>query len=210
MKWPNIIYKRDVSKFIEAEDNPYDNISLYKDIEYFHDDVTYTSFIKSVERLVRTSDDYNNFLNQIKKTYGLDFCQACSKLTGQDVTIEMHHGPIFTLYDICEVVLQKFIKTGYKINTLRIADVVLQEHFDLNVQIVMLAVTFHEAVHNKDMFLNLKQGFGDSAAFIEKYGAYLEDSQKYKIWNYINLSKGNDSFDRGILDVDKIRAMVKM
>lgn len=122
----------------------------------------------------------------------------------------MHHGPIFTLYDICEVVLQKFIKTGYKINTLRIADVVLQEHFDLNVQIVMLAVTFHEAVHNKDMFLNLKQGFGDSAAFIEKYGAYLEDSQKYKIWNYINLSKGNDSFDRGILDVDKVRAMVKM
>ena len=210
MKWPNIIYKRDVSKYIEAENDPFDNISLYKDIDYFHDDVYYTSFIKNVERMVRTSEDYNNFLSQIKKTYGLDFCQACSRLTGQDVTIEMHHGPIFTLYDICEVILQMFIRKGYKIDTLRIADVVIQEHFDLNVQIVMLAVTFHEAVHNKDMFLNLKQGFGDSAAFIEKYADYFEDNQKYKIWNYINLSKGNDSFDRGILDVDKIRPMVKM
>lgn len=210
MKWPNIIYKRDVSKYIEAEDDPYDCISLYKDIEYFSDDVTYTSFIKACEKLVRKSDDYNWFLSQIKNTYGLDFCQACSKLTGKDVTIEMHHGPIFTLYDIVEVVLQKFIKRGYKINTMRVADVVLQEHFDLNVQIVMLAVTFHEAVHNKDIFLNLKQGFGDSAAFIEKYASYLEDNQKYKIYNYINLCKGNDSFDKGILDVEKIRKMVQL
>ena len=210
MKWPNIIYKRDVSKYIEAEDDPYDCISLYKDIEYFQDDVTYTSFIKACERMVRKSDDYNWFLSQIKNTYGLDFCQVCSKLTGKDVTIEMHHGPIFTLYEIVEVVLQKFIKCGYKINTMRVSDVVLQEHFDLNVQIVMLAVTFHEGVHNKDIFLNLKQGFGDIARFIEKYASYLEDNQKYKIYNYINLCKDNESFDKGILDVEKIRKMVQI
>ena len=38
----------------------------------------------------------------------------------------------------------------------------------------------------------------------------LEDNQKYKIWNYINLSKNNDSFDKGVLDVDRIRPMLKM
>ena len=210
MKWPNIIYKRDVSKYIEAADDPYDCISLYKDIDYFGDDVSYSSFIKKCERFVRTSDDYKYFISQIKNTYGLDFCQACSKLTGKDVEIEMHHGPIFTLYDIVEVVLNKFIKCGYKINTMRITDTVLQEHFDLHVQIVMLAVTFHEAAHNRDIFLNLKQGFGDVNAFIEKYAQYFEPNQKYKIYNYINLCKDNDSFDKGILDVEKIRKMIQL
>lgn len=210
MKWPNIIYQKDVSRYVAAKDDPYDCISLYKDIDYFADDVSYTKFIKNCEKMVRKSDDYNYFLAQIKNTYGLDFCQACSSLTGKDVTIEMHHGPIFTLYDICEVVLNYFIKKGYKITTFRIADKVLQEHFDLNVQIVMLAVTFHEAVHNKDIFLNLKQGFGDSAAFIEKYSDFFEPSQKYKIYNYINLCKNNDSFDKGILDVDKIQKMITL
>lgn len=210
MKWPNIIYKRDVSKYIEAKDNPYDCISLYKDTDYFDDLVTYSSFIKQCERMVRQSDDYSWFISQIKNTYGLDFCQACSKLTGKDVTIEMHHGPLFTLYDICEVVLSKFITKGYRINTLRIADAVLQEHFDLNIQIVMLAVTFHEATHNKDLFLNLKQGFGDINAFIEKYSMYFQPNQKYKIYNYINLCKENDSFDKGILDTDKITKMIQL
>ena len=210
MKWPNIIYKRDVSKYIEAEDDPYDCISLYKDIDYFADDTTYTAFIKQVERTVRTSKDYDSFIHQVKTMYGLDFCQVCSKLTGQDVTIEMHHGPIFTLYDIVEVILNRFIKSGYKINTLRIADAVLQEHYDLRVQIVMLAVTCHEAAHNKDIFLNLKQGFGDIAAFIDKYQAFLEPNQKYKIYNYINLCKNNYSFDKGILDVEKIGKMIRL
>ena len=123
----------------------------------------------------------------------------------------MHfNGNIFTLYDICETVLLKYLKTGYKINTLRIADTVLQEHFDLNVQIIMLAVTFHEAAHAKDMFLNLKQGVGDIANFIEKYKPYFDETQKYKIWNYINLCKTNDSFDKGILDVDKIEKMITL
>jgi len=210
MNWPNIIYKRDVCKYIYATEDNNDCISLYKDREYFEDDIVYTSFIKNVEKMVRSDPDYKHFISQLKQKYGLDFCQACRQLTGQDVTIEMHHGPLFTLYDICEVVLLKFIKKGYKINTMRIADIVLQEHFDLRIQIVMLAVTSHEAVHNKDMFLNLKQGIGDIARFIEDYQAYFEDNQKYKIWNYINLSKNNDSFDKGVLDVDRIKPMFKM
>lgn len=210
MKWPNIIYKRDVSKYIEAEDNPCDCISLYKDIEYFEDAVTYTKFIKSVEKMVRTSDDYSYFIHQIKNTYGLNFCQACKSLTDKDVTIEMHHGPLFTLYDICEVILCFFIRNGYRISTLRVADKVLQEHFDLRIQIVMLAVTFHEGVHNKDIFLNLKQGLGDINSFIDAYTPDLQPAQKYKIYNYINLSNGNDSFDKGLLDTDKITKMIQL
>lgn len=208
MNWPNIIYKRDVSKYIESADDPQDCISLYKDLDYFQGDTAYTTFIKKCESVVRQSDDYSYFIYQIKNTYGLDFCQACSKLTGKDVTIEMHHGPIFTLYDICEIVLADFLMRGDRINTMRIAKRVINEHYDLNVQIVMLAVTFHEATHNKDIFLNLKQGFGDVNTFIERYAHALQPNQKYKIHTYINLCKDNESFDKGILDTDKIVKMI--
>ena len=122
----------------------------------------------------------------------------------------MHHGPIFTLYDVVSVILNFFMKTGKKINEFRLTDAVLQEHFDLRVQVVMMAVTNHEAFHNRDLFLNVKQGIGNLTEFIDRYKDCLDDIHKYKIWNYINLCKENDSFDRGYLDVDHIAKVIKL
>ena len=210
MEFANIRYVGDVSKFIEAEDDPYAAISLNKDMEYFQDDTNYTKFVKKCEQGVRTSKDYKIFISFIKNILGINFCMVSSSIYDTDATIEMHHGPIFTLYDVTSVILNYFIKTGKKINTPRIIDAVLQEHFDLRVQVVMLAVTNHEAAHNRDLFLNVKQGIGNLTEFLNLYKDYLDDIHKYKIWNYLNLCKANPSFDRGYLDVDHIEKMIKL
>jgi len=210
LDFKNIHYNGDVSKFIEAEDDPYACISLYKDIEYFQDEVEYTKFIKTCERFIRTSPDYSVFVSYIKKKLGVNFCQVSSRIYDTDATIEMHHGPIFTLFDVVSVVLNDFIKTNKKINTLRITDKVLDEHFALRVQVVMLATTNHEAAHNKDLFLNIKQGIGNLTEFIDFYKDCLDDIQKYKIWNYIQMCKANPSFDRGYLDVSHVEKMIKL
>ena len=89
-----------------------------------------------------------------------------------------------------------------------IANEVIEEHFALRVQVVMLTKTNHEGVHNRDIFLNLKQGLGDIGAFIKKYADYLTDDQKYRVYRYILLCKENDSYDNGLLDIDSIAPLV--
>lgn len=210
MDFANIHYVGDVSKFVEAEDDPTVNISLNKDIDYFQDIKEYSSFVKACESKVRTSPDYKIYVGYIKGVIGINFCQACPNIYDTDATVELHHGPIFTLYDITSVILNNRLRTGKKINTPRIVDAVLNEHFDLRVQTVMLAKTNHEAAHNRDLFLHVNQAFGNLNEFIEMYQNDLEDIHKYKIWHYINMCKSNPSFDRGYLDIDHISKIVKL
>jgi hypothetical protein len=209
MKLPNIEYKGDISHFIQEKDNPYECISYFKDLDYFEDEVLYNKFVKACEATVRHDADYKGFINWVKGKLGINFCEVSSSIYDTDATIEMHHGPIFTLYDVCAVIINWFLKRGKKINTFRIADKVLQEHYDLHVQVIMLTVTNHEAVHNRDIFNNFNQGIGNLNEFLKLYGDCLENDQKYKIWSYLNLCKSNPSFDRGILDVDDIEKMIK-
>lgn len=208
MDLPGIKYEGGIEKLISSDDTT-DVIMMYKPVDYFTDSVAYTKFVKSVERVVRHSDDYKAFLHWVKNVLGLNFCQVSSKIVEGDASIEMHHGPIFTLFDYCAIILNDAIMRGDKISTFRIADRVIQEHFELRVQVVMLAKTNHEAITNRDLFLNVRQGIGNVDAFIKKYTHALDDEQKYKIWSYINFAKMNETFDSGILDVPNVTKMLK-
>lgn len=213
MNLPNIKYNGDVSKFVTPRDCDYEAISYFKDTDYFLDAANYSKFIKEVEKLVRTSDDYSAFVQYIKRCLGINFCQVSSKIYDTDATIEMHHGPLFTLYDVCDVILTWFIKNHLKINTFRVANKVLDEHFAMRVQVIMLTVTNHEAIANRDLFTHFNQGIGNVDAFIKMYTPYLNDEQKYKIWNFMNLCDSSNfgkSFDRGFLDTDYIKKNVKI
>ena len=210
MKIPEIKYSGDASKFIEVEGWEEDSLMLYKDNEYFDDTKEYVKFVKDCEQQVRTSPDYKIFISFIKKILGVNFCQVSSSIYDTDATVEMHHGPIFTLFDYCSIILNHFLKTGRKIDTPRIADRVLDEHFDINVQVVMLAVTNHEATHNRDLFLHVDQGIGDLTKFIDSYNNAFDDVHKYKVWNYINMCKNNPSFDTGYLDIPYVEKIIKL
>lgn len=217
MNLPNIEYAGDYAKFIENVEDPNECISFYKDASYFEDQSTYNKFVKSVETMVRASDDYKAFIRWVKNTVGINFCQVSSNIIEfdepgfggkKDTLIEMHHGPLFTLYDYVSIILNKYIDNKLPISTFVIANEVIEEHFALRVQVVMLTKTNHEGVHNRDIFLNLKQGLGDIGAFIKKYANYLTDDQKYRVYRYILLCKENDSYDNGLLDIDSIAPLV--
>ena len=209
MSLPNIEYKGDISKFITAEDDPYSMIMYYKDREWFEDPVAYSKFIKACETMVRTSKEYSAFLSWIKNVLGINFCQISSKITADDATIEMHHN-ILTLYDICAVLVNHYIRLGKKVTTMRIANRCIDEHFALRVQVIMACVTYHEGVHNRDIFVNFNQGIGNLAGFIEEYAADFDDDLKYKIWTYLNASKANESYDKGLLDLEHVQKYIKL
>lgn len=210
MQFPNIKYKGNLSKDVVNASDKYEFVSLYKDREYFEESKPLDNYIKAIERMVRTSKEYDAFVGIIKNKLGLNFCQVMNNITSDVATIEMHHGPLFTLYDYIDIFLYKYLLEGKKINTFRIADDIINEHYNRNIQVVMLAITNHEAVHNRDVFLNVKQGVGDVSNFIEKYQKFLKEDYKYRIYNYIQLCKNVDSFDYGFLDIARIEPLIKL
>ena len=201
---PEIIYdKNKVTPIIDSRNSLY-QIPFYKPTEYFSNIESYTNFIKSVERLVRTNDRYSKYIDYLKKEIKLDHCQVLSGLNDQDCDIEMHHGPIFNLFDYCAIVLEYFLMKQWKVTTFRIADTVLDEHQKNRIQIVMLSSTVHQEVHAREIFINYKQAWGDLNAFINKYGVAMSDEHKEKLNRYIDRSLIRDSDDFGILELSDL------
>ena len=119
-----------------------------------------------------------------------------------DADIEMHHGPIFTLFDICAIVLEYFIIKKWKISTFRVADVVLTEHQKNRIQVVMVSTTVHQSIHNGDIFINYHQAWGDMNAFIKKYKCALSNEYREQINRYVDRSLLYDSTDFGVLKLN--------
>lgn len=178
------------------------SLPFYKDAEYFSNFDNYVFFIKSVEKLVRRSQYYSRYIKYLRDEIGLTFCQVLSNISnenGEKITIEMHHGPILTLFDYVAIILDHLIEEGERITTFKVAKIVLEEHYNNNVQVVMLSKTVHQAVHAENIFINYKQGFGDLNTFLKKYHKGLQNEQIMKINRYIETSKKYDSFDRDLL-----------
>ena len=125
---PDIIYdKNNITPILDAKTSFY-NIPMYKDVDYLSNYESYVNFVKGIERAVRQNDRYKKYISYLKKEVKLNRCQVLKNITDEDADIEMHHGPIFTLFDICAIVLEYFIIKKWKISTFRVADVVLDEH----------------------------------------------------------------------------------
>lgn len=199
---PDIIYDRNnVTPIVDAKSSYY-CVPFYKTEEYFHSLESYTNFVKGCEKMVRTNDRYKKYISYLKKEVKLNRCQVFKDVTDEDATIELHHGPVWTLYDICAIVLEYFLAKKWKITTMRVANQVLDEHQKNRVNCVMLSSTVHQEVHNRNIFINLDQAWGDINAFVDKYGLYMPDEYKEKLNNYIDRSLLHDSSDFGILELN--------
>lgn len=179
------------------------DISFYKDSEYLKSIENFTKFIYACEHKIRNSKEYANFKAQLFEM-GLTRCQILGNIEADDdnqVTIEMHHGPILTLFDYCAIVVDALIKRGEKINTFRVARIVLDEHFEGNVQTVMLCTTAHQEVDTGRFFISFDQARGNLNKFLIKYRDGLNDERIQKINRYIELSEEYGTFDNGLFDL---------
>ena len=177
------------------------DISFYKDKDYFVSLENYVAFIKGCEKLVRSSDEYTSFISQLKEI-DLVNCQVLGNVAADDnVSIEMHHGPILTLFDYCAIIIDYHLRKNEKINSFMIANEVIDEHFANRVQTVMLSKTVHQLVDTGKIFINFKQARGDLNGFLQKYKSGLSDEHIRKINKYIELSEKYDSTDNGLLDL---------
>jgi hypothetical protein len=155
---PNIEYKKSgKNPTIDADTSDFE-LPFYKNNEYFSSIDNFVGFVKAVERTVRTSTYYSRYIKYLKEDIGLTSCQVLANIEDDDADIEMHHGPILTLFDYAAIITDYMLAKNRKVSTFQVADILLEEHFENNVQIVMLSNTVHELVHENNIFINLNNG----------------------------------------------------
>ena len=151
------------------------HLPLNKKDKYFMNPVDFIKFIKDVESLIRKSKEYSRYIAYLKNEIGLRSCALFHNIDDSVAPIEMHHGPIFTLYDIVEIQIAHMFVNGEAINSMSVANNVLKDHFDNIIQVTMLCEMAHKGVHSfaktKDskFFLSADGSFGDFRKFVEKY-----------------------------------------
>ena len=183
-----------------------DDILTYgvtKDILNDYDE--YIHFIKGCESMVRKDDRYTHYVGKIRNA-GFNHCAILGKMDDPEVTLEMHHGPIFNLFDICDIVAKAMIKRAKKdqaITTYEVADTVLCEHEKDHIQVVMLSKTAHKGNHNnsRGIFVNIKATFGRIDKFIDDWQDGMESEHYQYIEKYIaECKKAKGSIDNGLFD----------
>lgn len=169
------------------------HLPLNKKDKYFMNPVDFIKFIKDVESLVRKSKEYSRYIAYLKNEVGLRSCALFHNIDDSVAPIEMHHGPIFTLYDIVEIQIAYMFVHGEAINSMSVTNNVLKDHFDNIVQVTMLCEMAHKGVHSfaktKDskFFLSADGSFGDFRKFVEKYKDSLTVQHVAKMKNYFKL-----------------------
>lgn len=149
--------------------------------EYFVDVSTPKSrnkFIKRIEKLVRSSTEYRDYISFLKEECDLSRCAFLSGVNPKEnrhFKIEFHHEP-FTLYDICNIVVSKFINTGERLNSLLIADEVMELHYENLVGLIPLNSSFHLLYHESDkLIIPLNCVYGNYVELLNRYEEVIDD-----------------------------------
>lgn len=188
-----------------SSDNSMYYLTYDKGEEFFSIYENEIRFYKGVEDAVRRHPFYSKYIKYLIDIVGIKGCQVLSNIEIPEgkkgnVTIEMHHGPMLTLFDVVDIMTHWYRAQNYPhITTCFIANAVLEEHRLNNVRTVLLAKSVHQQVHEGEIFLNYNQGFGYTDVFLKKYEAGITDAMADKINKYIEESKAHDSFDNDVL-----------
>jgi hypothetical protein len=185
-------------------DTGYYQLKYYKNRNDFQDMQVFSKFIRGAEKIIRMSDEYKAYKAYLINEIGLDHCAVMPGVTGEKATIELHHGPILTLYDYCSIILDSYLVNGEAISSIGLAKVVMQEHFDNHVQCVMLSKTAHQLFHSGKLFIHPSQAWGDLNAFLDKYGDGVSHEQAETINNYLSLAQQNKSTDNGLMQFGSV------
>lgn len=134
-------------------------------------------FVKRIEKIVRSSQEYKDYIAYLKENVDMTSCRFFNRVDSEDnrrIKIEIHHEPL-TLFDIVNVIVEKWIVEGIPLNDLYIADETMRLHYENKVGLIPLSKTVHQLVHNSsDIIIPLTQVFGDYRAFLNEYGEFIE------------------------------------
>jgi len=168
---------------------------FYQTRETLADLDTYKAFIDNCIHRFRKSRAYKGYKAYIM-SLGMDRCQINGNIQDGMADIEMHHN-FLTIYDITILISQHILNTVGRCTTFDIVALLIQEHRQNNIPIVMLTETAHQLYHNNpDLYIPLSMTFGQWWNLLTKYSYGITLDIAYKVINYIkNCQKNNELTD---------------
>lgn len=154
-------------------------------------------YISRIEKIIRRSMEYRNYIQFLKDNMDLDQCIFFQNITSEKssgskrgrISIELHHEP-FTLYDYVNAVVTKYQTEGIPLNDLMIADEVLKLHYENKVGLVPLSKTMHEVIHKSTkLIVPLNMVYGEYSQFLNEYEPYISDDIYEKLERKIDMTK---------------------
>lgn len=158
--------------------------------------------INQIERAVRSSSEYRQYVAFLKKEIDMTQCAFFHNVNNKDgkkVSIEIHHEP-FTLFDITKIVLESWQTQMKKVNILKIAEEVMQLHYQNKVGLIPLSLTVHELVHSGKILIPLQNVYGDFVSFLEEYDHYITEDLRDTLEKKFTMSKDVAAQDTSILE----------
>ena len=131
-------------------------LKFYKSKKDLADPDAFESFIKSCEKAVRSDPRYTAYKSRLLEQ-GFNRCAFYGKIDTEKVTLEMHHGPIFNLYEVISIITDSMLDTDELICTMDIVNEVLDAHERKEIQTLMVTSTVHEMIHDGDIFVHFNQ-----------------------------------------------------
>lgn len=180
--------------------------NYYREPQNLFDGNEYERFVEGCEDAIRKSEVYNAYIAYLKNEIGLTRDAFNGEITHDNASIEMHHGPIFTLYDYCRILIDYSFDMGLPVSTFTIGKLVMNEHTCNRVQVVMLTKNNHKLVHVGKLFVDFRQCHGSLKEFIKIYHSYIERSPVLlrKIATYKSLMESRKIQNSDILHIDSI------
>lgn len=159
-------------------------VMFYETKESMMDADVYRSFLKNVEKRVRSSTAYSNYKGYLMGL-GMDHCQVHGFINSTMADLEMHHC-ILTLFDIALMITEYYLNTTGYVSTFDVVQTIKDEHKMNNIALVMLTKTPHQLYHNDStFFIHPDMCIGNWPALLEKYKAGLTQDLAFKILYYI-------------------------
>lgn len=151
--------------------------------------------IKRVERIIRNSPEYRDYIYFIKTNLNVSHCSYYEGYSMQNgLTIELHHSP-FTLFNITEAVMAKSMHDNGYWETFRIAAEVVLLHYTCKVGLTPLNPTLHKLVHSGILPVHPKIILGDWKTFYGEYQAFLSEDANKNYLEAIELENGNKTVE---------------
>lgn len=156
------------------------------------EDLNEKSILALERNVIRSSFEYKNYINYLKKELNLTSCPLMPgiDITTDPVTLEFHHHPI-TLYDMTVAVASALLATseGKEVSGFDIAEQVMKEHYENNVGLIPLTSTIHEMAHSGAIVVPLECVNGNYKNFYNKYKEFMPLESIERIED--NLAKSN-------------------
>jgi hypothetical protein len=158
--------------------------------------------ITTCEKFIRSSMEYRDYMKFLKDHMNYNRCAVLNNVVqgnGKKYSIEIHHEP-FTLYDLVDIEITRREVVGEPIEVLKIAESVMELHYEGLVGLIPLTKTAHEMIDSYKTFIPLQHIYQDYHKYYEEFEEYIDICEhiKKKIEVKVKLSMQCDKIQSDI------------